>query len=1146
MKNFVKKVIRASAGTGKTYRLSLEYIGLLLKFSEQGLHFSEILVITFTRKATAEIRERIFNHLAVIVGNQSQQRVELCTNLEALLGEEIGERQRDILKACYHQMLINKNLVQISTIDSFTNTIFKTVIGPYLGVMDYRIRSTNDDSLLSEIYESILDEDSLRLLSDFFFRSSRKVISDYRRLIESIIRRRWIFDMMEASAARATISTAPALTSDGLLADFRQRFSEVVLVVQNFAEQYKGDKSAADILKSGFCEIFIDQPAETAVQNISQIITEKLADDSFLLQNCRALLHNNNIPFWNGNQIFKGQRHNDIKNEQRSRLDSALELFADWVLLTAGAKEQQEIIEISRRILKKYDDIKFRDKVFTYDDISYYTFRYLYEPELSLIEDNAISNRFYEYLTTVIRFVLIDEFQDTSVIQFKILFPMIKEIISGEGVKTYGGVIVVGDEKQSIYGWREGERDLLLNLDSVLLSPQSDILNVSYRSEYNIIQFVNSLFNDADFENQIASLGIQWDYSPVEVNKQEHRGFVKTWFRNISRAVEAEDAAHSDTAAFREFVEKELYPLISQQKLSLSGTAILARENRDIDDIARIFDELGIPYIAESSFSVIHHPAVKPIFYFYQFIVQRDIYNLLCFLRSDYVLLNPADLKDLTEQYHAQIATGFSLDQLLANCQHIAAVDKLWKFMIANGLTSQRPDVTPPNIGNNMLTLTKKLLEEYAVTKIFKQENDLKNIHLLLEVIAGFQNSNAGHVCTLQGFLEYCQEMEQDESFRQIGLEVVAAIRLLTIHKSKGLEFDTVFFFWKLSGRSKSDHGQIGYYPSYSADYSRLNRFVLTYNYDFALPFSHFSDLAEQKQIRDDIEELNLFYVAMTRTKANLFVIFTYQNKQGLEKYFSETSESERPGMARLMACCLYRKMSQMNFSCESSNSLDSGQWGEFVVKEESTSEVGNEKDNSFVSHYFNFDHWRKIKPIANRFNQMTGQELKRIFISERTIEKGNIAHYYLSFIKYDRPESRRLARARTIQYFGSLVSTAEIDLILNRIDRFLDENQDFFSAAKWDVIFTEHTIFLTPDSIDTKDSAQLNSDHRSPGKQLRLDRLMINKSHKKMLILDFKTGAIHEQDQLELYKLALSRLEIVQNEKYQIEAKYVYVNIDE
>ena len=174
----VKKVIRASAGTGKTYRLSLEYIGLLLQFHRHGLHFSEILVITFTKKATAEIRERIFSQLRDIV-EQNESGLLLTQNLTEFFGVSINENERRLLRDIYMDMLTNKQHVQISTIDSFTHTIFKTIIAPYLGITDFDIKTQIDDHILDELYRSILeDEEKLATFRSFFERSELKINND--------------------------------------------------------------------------------------------------------------------------------------------------------------------------------------------------------------------------------------------------------------------------------------------------------------------------------------------------------------------------------------------------------------------------------------------------------------------------------------------------------------------------------------------------------------------------------------------------------------------------------------------------------------------------------------------------------------------------------------------------------------------------------------------------------------------------------------------------------------------------------------------------------------------------------------------------------------------------------------------------------
>ena len=93
-------------------------------------------------------------------------------------------------------------------------------------------------------------------------------------------------------------------------------------------------------------------------------------------------------------------------------------------------------------------------------------------------------------------------------------------------------------------------------------------------------------------------------------------------------------------------------------------------------------------------------------------------------------------------------------------------------------------------------------MEKLNIIHIFNQENDVKNLHFFMGIIAGFQQARSEYAKTLRGFLEYCSDYEQHESFQQVGLEDANALTLLTIHKSKGLEFETVFVYWNLSAKS--------------------------------------------------------------------------------------------------------------------------------------------------------------------------------------------------------------------------------------------------------------------------------------------------------------------------------------------------------
>ena len=143
-------ILKASAGTGKTYRLSLEYIASLV----QGIDFKDILVMTFTKKATAEIKERILKFLKEIVEDE-KARIEIEKNIQNIYGKDFNFDINKI-KKIYKNIVENKDKLKIYTIDSFTNTIFKKAIAPYLKIYSYEIiDKTENRKILIKTFEKL-------------------------------------------------------------------------------------------------------------------------------------------------------------------------------------------------------------------------------------------------------------------------------------------------------------------------------------------------------------------------------------------------------------------------------------------------------------------------------------------------------------------------------------------------------------------------------------------------------------------------------------------------------------------------------------------------------------------------------------------------------------------------------------------------------------------------------------------------------------------------------------------------------------------------------------------------------------------------------------------------------------------------------
>ena len=177
-------VLKASAGTGKTYRLSLEFIGNLIK----NIDYKDIIVMTFTKKATAEIKERIYDFLYQISFSKGKG-YELEESLKSLYNFTDSDINKKKLQNIYFEMIKNKEDIRIYTIDGFTNRIFKTAIAPSLGIYNYEILDKEDDIFYSDILSKIIDKEDYFKKFEFIIKEKgdKKKIDTYINFIKDMI-----------------------------------------------------------------------------------------------------------------------------------------------------------------------------------------------------------------------------------------------------------------------------------------------------------------------------------------------------------------------------------------------------------------------------------------------------------------------------------------------------------------------------------------------------------------------------------------------------------------------------------------------------------------------------------------------------------------------------------------------------------------------------------------------------------------------------------------------------------------------------------------------------------------------------------------------------------------------------------------------
>lgn len=1074
-------IIRASAGTGKTYRLSLEFINLLLS---QRVDFKEILVITFTKKATAEIRERIFEHLHNIVHNTEESQ-EIIKGLKAINPDlKFNAEDFEFLKSTYQKMLTNKSEVNISTIDSFINAVFGGIIAPFRNIVDYRIDNNINDEYLPEIYQHILKDDNLELYKDIFLEAKRRNLEQFNNFIKDVINYRWLFEFIDLSKFSETDIEKK---KENYLLSYKKKLSEFLQLLTNEMKIYLGKKDDKitwkQLLQKDHYHTLEEQKGFNLLvaDDLYDQFYSWLTETDFIEENYALLLNDKNL--WMGNRI-RNPELKPIFREMQHEL-------ANFLFYEKALNEQFNIISLAVEILEAYDKIKFRDKIFTHSDISYYTFRYLYDKDLSIIENKNVLNIFYEQLSYNTRFILIDEFQDTSILQWKIFQPLINETLSGEGQKSYGGLIVVGDEKQAIYGWRGGERRLLAGFHELLyFDMQMDSLTTSFRSKPILMNWINRLFG-----SELLNFIDDWNYTNIDSFKKQD-GFVQVHFRNREKIEGVQEEKLDQVHIYHEFVNETLLPLINEGKITLHDTAILMRKNKELEEMATVLDEAGISYTLESSGSLFDHRAIKPILHVLRFIVYEDPIELIKFLRSDIVLIHPRELKQILHVYK----NSANLDDFFQQTSDNHYLNILQKIRTKR---------------NSIVNIVKTIVEEFNFTKLFSSEIELKNIHRFLGIAIEFENTNHEHTIDFPGFLSYCRALAEKDEYSQLGQTYSDAIKLLTIHKSKGLQFETVFTLFDVTSTLGGNYPGLKLYYNFEDNFNDLQDFALTYNFDKILKKSNKKELVEIVEKRDAGEELNNIYVALTRAKNNLFIYLHYKKQGNLEKFIGEIKDDS--SVLKNITKTVFNEFSvDIKLISDVHQIIEYGKITIDIPEEE----IQKSPSILIEGKYMELFNWENIYEKK----QENLHQIKKEFLENQSVLTGNIVHCYLSNIDYDNEQNREVGFNRTIAKYGSLMHRDKIQAILEKTNNFIRDNIELFSKENWDKIFNEYSVF----------------DER--GKEFRIDRMMVNSKNKEILIIDYKTGAHYEDEQLDNYKKIIEKLAVVKKDKYIVNTRFMEV----
>lgn len=1030
-----KTILKASAGTGKTYRLSLEFIANLIK----GVKYDNIVVMTFTKKATAEIKERIYDFLYEVAFNKGNGK-ELENNLKEIYKFKENEIKKEKLQEIYFEMIKNKEDIRIYTIDGFINKVFKLAIAPTFSIYNYETIDNEEDSFYEDILKKVLNDKKMFEKMKFFIeeKGDKKNIDTYVEFIKSIIflQKNYLLTKNINEIEKQIINT---LFVDNIEKTF-----------ENIEEIQKKKKKENDIefINSDFREIYGKFKEINGKSEKNEIETKKEKID-IVMKNWEIFFEKN---IWNGKKI-RGKEVQDKIDELVELKKEILKSLQKYIFSEKIVPTHKKLKEFSEKLYEMIEKIKINSKKFTHDDVSIYTYKFIFDENLKFVENGKINGEFLELIGGHIETIMIDEFQDTSILQWKILKLLID---------CAKNVICVGDEKQSIYGWRGGEKELFERLENII-DGKVETLDKSYRSYKEIIENVNKIYDGYRKD---------WDYTKVQYRSDEdyQRGY---FYYNLQNAKKLDD----NEEKIRNY--DIIINMIKNKKIkNLGKSCIICRNNSHLNEIVQKLNEENIPYTLTSNATMLEHSAIKPLYKLIKYFLYNNSIYLLEFLRSDligclnthikYYLENKETIEKYINNYNNEKFSDFveniEDENVKIKMIEYKQIDKLERNnLIFSNILEKIKKLKQLSKQLNSIHLkenfSNEIIKTFEVTNYYNTNSDIKNIFTFFNILKEYKD--------LFEFVNYIEENK--EKMTQLSSQDVDAINLMTIHKSKGLEFDTVFYYKRDKEKEDTEKNELISFVEYDENFENVKNFLVIFKkYNKIFVDGHYFNLKNKNEIKKEIEEINSDYVALTRAKKNLIVLMNYvidkekgfKNslvKKLIDKYKSEDEDE--------------------NENENEKSDVYEYENGEIIESEKQNND--NQINIEKIDRLLQYFEENKIKEIKGESQLNLEGEFKR--------KKGLAIHYYFEHLHNNLEEDKKIAKSSYYNKYGNMLGKEILEELLERIEKCIEKNKEIYNKEY--KVYTEFEIY------------DENGDKKI------IDRLNIDEKNKKIFIYDYKTG---------------------------------------
>lgn len=1019
----------ASAGSGKTYTLVKEYLKIIL-LSKKPDAYRNILAITFTNKAVHEMKSRVVESLSEFAKAQpSDKAMRLMEDLQRDTGmplPKITEKAKEIIKNLIH----NYAAFDISTIDKFTHKVIRSFAHDLNLPITFEV-SLDTESLLAEAVDAIIaeagndaaltdllvdftmektDDDKSWDVSQDIMETSKLILNENNREEITHFQHKTISEFVEIKSKLKNL-TATLEEDTALLA------TEVLLLLENNGVDLKSfsaghfPKHLISIQEKRY------NPNNKTYHSLEDIKINKTAKDADLIQSLLPQVLS---------QLDLIYKKFERKHFYEAFLKNITPLSLLHTVSSALAKIQKE------------------------------------QNVLSITEFNTLINEqiqnqpapfIYERLGEKYRHFFIDEFQDTSQMQWQNLIPLIDNALSSEDLNgERGTLMIVGDPKQSIYRWRGGKAEQFIALskeENPFVNPDKRLftLGTNYRSYSQVIDFNNQLFGflSERFTNE--------DYKDLYLN-HSHQEFnsKKGGYVHLSFIPKIDKETFDEEEGLG---KKELYLgatlatlcRVKEHGFSYKDIVILTRKKAHGTAIANYLTEQNIPILSSESLLLSASSEVQCIIYLLQY------------------LKNPQDL-----QSKANFLYYVGLQQ-----KNLAVHDFIAQGMEHRGEVAFQEWLVSFNLALSFGTIRKKSLYEAVeiiISKVIPPQKRNAYVQFFLDIVLERDLKNQSGI---SDFLYYWDSHSDKLSIPSP--EGNDAVRIMTIHKSKGLEFPVVLFPFAEEDYSKGPREKM--WLNVDEEAVGLSKALVDKSSRVEGYGEDASTLYHQKIQEELLDNINVLYVALTRAEEQLYIISGMQERNNDLKLPNN--------MASFFLSFLERKGMYVE------GQLDY----EFGLSQKLSKVTAVVNDTQTILPLEATLDARSIK-IAQRESMMWDTQ------QQKAIEYGTLLHEILSYV--NTVDDIELAVTKAIE--NGLIVASQSELVAQTLLSIVTHEAltDYYdTTAK---ILNEKTIL------------------QKEGPLVKPDRMVIT-TNKEVYLLDYKTGAHQAKysTQLENYQNAIEQM---------------------